>query len=572
MYGQAKAAEGMGLHCMCVCAILAQGPCSCGCMPTSFQTYTQVVDKCTVLSSFQVVDACMACSPTAPPVRHALQLCASVVAVLCDAQQLLLLDLAFRDHAKVVHVCELGSKLVAACTRTLEAAGEAKAGSLGQKTKDVFQHVLRLSKQLAASLARPATQQQHHQEQQQLEPLMDDAAGDGYRQEGVVSSQLDLLVTQVLSGLLKPHTSALLPGLRAQVAPLLASLMQHDTKVPTHTHTHLLGAVGSAMFASGTTTTTILSAQTQGAGKRKPLLTTSRPTSPVTTGGKGSREHATHREDPQSPATGSVMRSRGAAARARSRSTRTTPGAVAGGRYRSTGTTPATGGSTAAKRSRGRAGEGRTGEEEEGEEMEAVQERSEDGEEGPARDAEGDAGEREGGGGRRGGRQGQQRLGEGVGKESVAEAVARLMGREEDAGAAALTGMLLGATSKAGAQKDALTDQLASAAAEAWRAGDSSCHTAVGAIALIHLLNPKGLRSERLRLTGSAANALIKLEMLAPDVESVLQSAQQVLGEQEELQRNGQGTDVAVVHEAQQRADLAGSVHSMLQRLLQLQT
>eukprot|EP00983_Pelagomonas_calceolata_P067676 1149565-Pelagomonas_calceolata.AAC.1 len=40
---------------------------------------------------------------------------------------------------------------------------------------------------------------------------------------------------------------------------------------------------------------------------------------------------------------------------------------------------------------------------------------------------------------------------------------------------------------------DALTDQLASAAAEAWRVGDSSSHTTVGAIALIHLLNPKGV-------------------------------------------------------------------------------
>lgn len=32
-----------------------------------------------------------------------------------------------------------------------------------------------------------------------------------------------------------------------------------------------------------------------------------------------------------------------------------------------------------------------------------------------------------------------------------------------------------------------------------------------------------GLRADRLRLTGSAANALIKLEMLAADVEAVLQ-------------------------------------------------
>jgi len=43
----------------------------------------------------------MACSPAAPAVAHALQLCASVLAVLCDAQQLLLLNLAQQDHAQV---------------------------------------------------------------------------------------------------------------------------------------------------------------------------------------------------------------------------------------------------------------------------------------------------------------------------------------------------------------------------------------------------------------------------------------------------------------------------------------
>jgi len=45
---------------------------------------------------------------------------------------------------------------------------------------DVFQNVLRLSKQLATSLARPA------KEPQQLAPRLDDAAGDGYRQGYVV--------------------------------------------------------------------------------------------------------------------------------------------------------------------------------------------------------------------------------------------------------------------------------------------------------------------------------------------------------------------------------------------------
>jgi len=35
-----------------------------------------------------------------------------------------------------------------------------------------------------------------------------------------------------------------------------------------------------------------------------------------------------------------------------------------------------------------------------------------------------------------------------------------------------------------------------------------------------------GLRSDRLRLTGSAANALIKLEMLAADVDGILQVRQ----------------------------------------------
>jgi hypothetical protein len=40
--------------------------------------------------------------------------------------------------------------------------------------------------------------------------------------------------------------------------------------------------------------------------------------------------------------------------------------------------------------------------------------------------------------------------------------------------------------------QDALTDQLASAAAEAWRAGEGSSHTTMGALALIHLLNSKG--------------------------------------------------------------------------------
>ena len=46
---------------------------------------------------------------------------------------------------------------------------------------DVFQYVVRLAKQLAASLARPAGQQQE-QQQLQLEMRMEDAAGDGYRQ------------------------------------------------------------------------------------------------------------------------------------------------------------------------------------------------------------------------------------------------------------------------------------------------------------------------------------------------------------------------------------------------------
>eukprot|EP00967_Tisochrysis_lutea_P087490 scaffold123801_cov18-Tisochrysis_lutea.AAC.1 len=65
------------------------------------------------------------------------------------------------------------------------------------------------------------------------------------RASRVVNSQLDLLVTQVLSGLLKPHTSALLPGLRAQVGPLLASLMQHDTKVSCHKRQFYLKQVGA---------------------------------------------------------------------------------------------------------------------------------------------------------------------------------------------------------------------------------------------------------------------------------------------------------------------------------------
>jgi len=47
----------------------------------------------------------------------------------------------------------------------------------------------------------------------------------------LVSSQLDLLVTQLVSGLLNPRSSALLPGLRPQLGTLLACLMQQDSKV-----------------------------------------------------------------------------------------------------------------------------------------------------------------------------------------------------------------------------------------------------------------------------------------------------------------------------------------------------
>ena len=61
-----------------------------------------------------MVDACGECPALCAPVAGALQLCASVLAVLCDAQQLLLLDLAHRDHDKVRNVARVFT-LVVAC-------------------------------------------------------------------------------------------------------------------------------------------------------------------------------------------------------------------------------------------------------------------------------------------------------------------------------------------------------------------------------------------------------------------------------------------------------------------------
>jgi hypothetical protein len=47
----------------------------------------------------------------------------------------------------------------------------------------------------------------------------------------MVSTQLDLLITQIMSSLIVPQASTLLPGLRVQVGPLLAGLMHPDSKV-----------------------------------------------------------------------------------------------------------------------------------------------------------------------------------------------------------------------------------------------------------------------------------------------------------------------------------------------------
>jgi len=49
-----------------------------------------------------------------------------------------------------------------------------------------------------------------------------------------------------------------------------------------------------------------------------------------------------------------------------------------------------------------------------------------------------------------------------------------------------------------------------------------------------------------------------------------MQAAKQVLAEQDERGHNGQ--DVAAVNAAQQRLEMAGSVHGVLQRLLEVQT
>lgn len=47
----------------------------------------------------------------------------------------------------------------------------------------------------------------------------------------MVGSQLELLVSQIMGGLLKPQAAPLLPGLRPQLGALLGALMQQDSKV-----------------------------------------------------------------------------------------------------------------------------------------------------------------------------------------------------------------------------------------------------------------------------------------------------------------------------------------------------
>lgn len=67
-----------------------------------------------------------------------------------------------------------------------------------------------------------------------------------------------------------------------------------------------------------------------------------------------------------------------------------------------------------------------------------------------------------------------------------------------------------------------LLDTLASQAVEGWRS--SRYDSSVGALALLGVLGTKGLQARRLRLTGSEANALYKLEMLLEDVKGVVQA------------------------------------------------
>ena len=98
---------------------------------------------------------------------------------------------------------------------------------------------------------------------------------------------------------------------------------------------------------------------------------------------------------------------------------------------------PAQVSTTAKRRGRGRAGAEEEGGQEEG--------RGSDGEGGPQETGVAATDGAEGAEGRGGDSRG--------GKESVGDAAARLMGREEDAGAAGLTSLLLGLASKAGTHK-----------------------------------------------------------------------------------------------------------------------
>lgn len=68
-----------------------------------------------------------------------------------------------------------------------------------------------------------------------------------------------------------------------------------------------------------------------------------------------------------------------------------------------------------------------------------------------------------------------------------------------------------------------------------------------------------GLRASRLRLTGSEANALIKLEMLMEDLQTTNQRFEQLQQE---------GGDEGQIHHMQQRAEAAGKLASVLERVV----